>query len=60
MKVATIIFTYNRSVHTEKVLTALRENKILPEKLFLFQDGLKNELHRDEWNKVNRLILNNC
>lgn len=56
MKVATILFTYNRSVHTEKVLEALQHNTILPEKLYIFQDGLKSEAHRQEWGKVNTLI----
>lgn len=56
MKIATIVFTYNRSMHTEKVLTALSQNETIPEKLFLFQDGLKKEEHRNEWEKVNGLI----
>lgn len=56
MKIATILFTYNRSWHTQQVLDALKENTILPEKLFIFQDGLKDERHREEWSKVNSLI----
>lgn len=56
MKIATILFTYNRIWHTKQVLDALKENTILPEKLFLFQDGLKDERHREEWSKVNNLI----
>lgn len=56
MKIATILFTYNRSRHTEEVITALRSSKILPEKLFVFQDGLKCEAHRSEWEKVNILL----
>lgn len=56
MQIATIVFTYNRSIHTEKVLTALSQNETIPEKLFLFQDGLKKEEHRKEWEKVNNLI----
>ena len=56
MQIATIVFTYNRSIHTEKVLTALSQNEAIPEKLFLFQDGLKKEEHRKEWQKVNNLI----
>lgn len=56
MKIGVAIFTYKRSYHTEKVLTALKNNKVLPEKLFLFQDGLKDSDNDDEWNKVNTLI----
>lgn len=58
MKIATIVFTYNRSLHTEKVLESLKNNTILPEKLYIFQDGLRQEEHCDEWKKVNRLIKN--
>ena len=56
MLIATIIFTYNRSWHTRKVLEALRSNDLLPEKLFIFQDGLKCEEHRKEWEKVKAVI----
>ena len=56
MNVATILFTYNRSAHTEKVLKALQESTILPQKLYIFQDGLKEEGHRAEWEKVSSLI----
>lgn len=56
MDVATILFTYNRSAHTKKVLEALQKNTVLPQKLYIFQDGLKTEGHREEWEKVNALI----
>lgn len=56
MKVATLLFTYHRSHHTESVLGALSRNDKLPEKLFIFQDGLKNAEDAEEWNKVNRMI----
>lgn len=56
MKVATVLFTYARSVHTKKVLDALKNNTVLPEKLFVFQDGKKDTTNIDEWNKVNKLI----
>lgn len=56
MKIATLLFTFNRSYHTKQVLTALRENKVLPQKLFVFQDGIKHKSDRDEWEKVNCLI----
>lgn len=56
MKIATLLFTYNRSYHTEQVITALRRNTVLPQKLFVFQDGLKQDSDDCEWNKVNKLI----
>lgn len=56
MDIATILFTYNRSRHTEEVLEALEKNTVLPEKLYIYQDGLKCEEHREEWKKVNELI----
>lgn len=58
MKVATILFTYNRSIHTRKTLEALHNNTILPEKLYIFHDGLKCEEHRKEWQNVKEVI--NC
>lgn len=42
MRIATIIFAYNRSYHVGKVIEALEKNTIRPEKLFIFQDGFKN------------------
>ena len=56
MKIATLLFTYNRSYHTEQVLSALKENTALPQKLIVFQDGRKRETDINEWNKVNSLI----
>lgn len=56
MKIATVVFTYNRSKHTKQVLDGLKQNTILPEKLFIFQDGLKRQEHKKEWIKVNELI----
>lgn len=56
MKIATILFTYNRSVHTKTVLQALFENEVLPEKLFVFQDGKKESTNLEEWEKVNKEI----
>ena len=56
MNIATIIFTYNRSYHTQKVLEGLKNGEILPGKLFVFQDGLKKEEHREEWEKVKAVI----
>lgn len=56
MRIATILFTYHRSSHTEQVLNGLKENYVLPEILFVFQDGLKDGEDRTEWDKVNALI----
>ncbi len=56
MKIATLLFTYNRSGHTKAVLDALSENSMRPEKLFVFQDGLRDGMDDSEWKKVNRLI----
>lgn len=58
MKIATILFTYNRSNHTEQVLNSLKCNTVRPEKLIIFQDGLKQNDNKNigEWNKVNTLI----
>ena len=56
MKVATILFTYHRSNHTKKVIDGLKKNYVLPEKLFVFQDGLKDGEDRTEWDRVNTLI----
>lgn len=56
MKIATLLFTYDRSWHTEQVLVALSKSYMLPEKLFIFQDGLRKDEDSDEWKKVNGLI----
>lgn len=56
MEIATLLFTYHRSYHTGKVLKALKENTIAPQKLLVFQDGLKPDEDGGEWKKVNQLI----
>lgn len=56
MKIATLLFTYNRSIHTGKVINALKQNTVLPQKLFVFQDGIKPGKDIEEWQKVNGLI----
>lgn len=56
MDIATLLFTYNRSWHTEQVLNSLKYNTVLPQKLFVFQDGLRQDEDACEWNKVNSLI----
>lgn len=56
MQIATLLFTYHRSYHTEQVLLSLKNNTVLPDKLFIFQDGLKPDEDDCEWKKVNKLI----
>lgn len=56
MKIATILFTYSRSIHTKQVIDSLQQNTILPEKLYIFQDGLKKDTDSNEWIKVNQYI----
>lgn len=56
MKIGTILFTYHRSRHTERVLHALSENSVLPEKLYIFQDGMKAGTNVSEWEKTGRII----
>lgn len=58
MKIGTILFTYQRSGHTRRVLEALSENTLLPEKLYIFQDGMKESTNDYEWKKVNEIIQN--
>ncbi len=56
MKIATVLFTYQRSEHLEKVLNGLFMNVQKPEKLFIFQDGVNEKTNIDEWRKVNKII----
>lgn len=58
MRIGTILFTYHRSVHTQKVLEALSKNSLLPEKLYIFQDGITEGTNIEEWNQVNKIIQN--
>lgn len=56
MKIATLLFTYNRSFHTKQVCEALKRNSVQTEKLIVFQDGPKQDEKTEEWKKVNALI----
>lgn len=56
MKIVTVVFTYNRSRHTKQVLEALSKNTILPQKLYIFQDGLKETTNQEEWEAVSDVI----
>ncbi len=55
MKIGIIVFAYNRSKHLKKVLDGLRKNKGIL-KLYIFQDGLKCEEHRAEWENTYNVI----
>lgn len=55
MNIGTIVFAYNRSQHLRKVLEGLRKNKGVS-KLYIFQDGLKCEQHRVEWENTQQVI----
>lgn len=57
MKVGIAVFAYNRSWHLQQVLNGLRKNDYV-NKLYIFQDGLKCEEHREEWEKVRKIIDN--
>lgn len=56
MRIATILFTYHRYKHTKAVLEGIKNNTILPEKLFIFQDGIGDKTNIKEWKRVNSLI----
>ena len=56
MKIATILFTYNRPRHAEMVLKNLSKNTILPDKLYIFHDGKKDNTNKEDWNKVENII----
>lgn len=55
MDIGIIVFAYNRSRHLKKVLDGLRKNKGVS-KLYIFQDGLKCEKHRNEWENTQKVI----
>ena len=57
MKIGIAVFAYNRSWHLQQVLDGLQKNESI-DKLYVFQDGLKFEHHRKEWEKVREIIEN--
>jgi hypothetical protein len=57
MKVGIAVFAYNRNEHLSKTLDGLRTNKEV-EKIYVFQDGLKNEEHREGWEATKKVISN--
>ncbi|GEM_PF-797276 len=48
------LFVYTRPEHTKKVLESVKRNGF--EKIYIFQDGLKNEKDREPWEAVSELI----
>ncbi|MCM1038075.1 MAG: glycosyltransferase family 2 protein [Ruminococcus sp.] len=56
MRIATILFTYNRPFHTQKVLEALSHNDMKPQKLIIFQDGMKHSTDQKDWEAVGEII----
>lgn len=49
------MFAYNRSSHLKQVLDGLKKNKGVS-KLYIFQDGLKCEEHKNEWENTQQII----
>ncbi len=58
MEIGTVLFTWHRSEHTQKVLDALKHNTVLPDRLYIFQDGISDRTNCEEWHKVNQIIQN--
>ena len=56
MNIVTVIFTFNRSAHTKKVLDSIRQSNVLPQKLLVFHDGPKTDTNLDDWNEVENII----
>ena len=55
MDIGIIVFAYNRSRHLKKTLDGLRENEGIS-RLYIFQDGLKCEDHRNGWELTQQVI----
>lgn len=56
MRIGTALFSYNRSWCTKQSLEALHRCRVLPERLFLFHDGIKDEKDKNEWEKIEEII----
>lgn len=52
----TVIFAYHRYEHLKRVIEALKGNTVLPDKLIIFQDGIKESTNLDGWKKVNHYV----
>lgn len=55
MKVGIAVFAYNRSYYLKQVLNGLQKNTGV-EKIYLFQDGLKDNEYKIQWNEVRNMI----
>ena len=55
MNVGVAVFAYNRNTHLRKTLEGLRANRKLDE-IYIFQDGLKTEEHRNGWEASRQVI----
>jgi hypothetical protein len=55
MKVGIAVFAYNRNQHLSKTLNGLKTNKEVNE-IYVFQDGLKTEEHRNGWEATKKVI----
>nr|WP_300786848.1 hypothetical protein [uncultured Acetatifactor sp.] len=55
MNIGIAVFAYNRSRHLQQVLFGLHKNESVKE-IYIFQDGLRCENHRTEWEKVRKVI----
>lgn len=52
-----ILFVYNRPIHTQKTITALKKNKLaMDSELFIYSDAARNELDVKTVDKVRELI----
>lgn len=55
MRIGIAVFAYNRSRHLQSVLNGLKQNQRV-DSLYIFQDGLKCEAHRCEWERTAEVI----
>lgn len=57
IKIGIAVFAYNRSKHISRVFSGLKDNEGVSE-VYVFQDGLKCEADRIEWEKTKKVIEN--
>lgn len=55
MKIGIALFAYNRYDHLRSVLEGLKVNTVM-DTLYIFQDGLKTEAHRENWERTQKVI----
>ena len=54
MDIGLAFFVYTRPKHTAKVVETIKKNKF--KNIYVFQDGLKKESQRENWEEVSRII----